>query len=277
MPILFSLLFVIQLKIEIMSSKPSILEAPRKQHKSVRARLSSSESKFRHESQLAEIGTRAAAIVHEMRSPLTTVLMGLRSCQRMVPPEPASTKIKLALAEAERLQRLIDEILLYAKPLVIQRHELELNDLNQETLACLSLPKTLKRRIRLVGTAGAVWVRGDRDKLKQVLINLVTNACEAVSCREAVTWALELEADRKLVWVRLHNGGKPIESEMLSEIVQPFFTTKPDGNGLGLAIVKHVVEAHGGELAIESSVSAGTTVSVGLPIVRLIPEAVSGE
>ncbi|MGF1479656.1 MAG: PAS domain-containing sensor histidine kinase [Cyanophyceae cyanobacterium] len=222
-------------------------------------------------SQLAEIGARAAALVHEMRNPLTTILMGLTSLQKTEQPEPVETRLSLALEEAERLQRLIDEISLYAKPLVVQRHELELNSLSQEMLASLTLPESLERKINFIGTSCAVWIKGDRDKLKQVFINLLTNACEAISSREVVTLTLNPQPANNLVWVRLHNGGRPIRPEVLAQLTQPFFTTKSNGNGLGLAIVKHIVEAHGGQLVIKSS-GAGTTVSVGFPITRLIPE-----
>lgn len=223
--------------------------------------------------QLAEIGARTATIVHEMRNPLTTVLMGLSSCQRMVLSKQAEQRLILALEEAERLQRLIDDILLYAKPLALQRHDLELNDLIQEILDSSLLPAALERKIDFVCPSCAIWIKGDRDRLKQIFMNLLNNACEAVTLDETIAWEIEADAAANLVWVRLRNGGRQIEPEALPQITQPFFTTKPDGNGLGLAIVKHLVEAHGGELAIESSM-AGTTASVCFPIVRLIKPTV---
>jgi signal transduction histidine kinase len=105
-------------------------------------------------------------------------------------------------------------------------------------------------------------VRGDKDKLKQVFINILQNACEAIMEGEAVTLAIDNQVDPNHVWIRIHNGGEPIPPEVLPRLTEPFYTTKSNGTGLGLAIVKRIVEAHGGELLIHSSASEGTTVSV---------------
>jgi signal transduction histidine kinase len=110
-----------------------------------------------------------------------------------------------------------------------------------------------------------VLVRGDRDKLKQVFINLVTNAQEACDPGSVVTWMVYPPAEGK-VTVSVHNQGAPIPPEVLPQITQPFFTTKPSGNGLGLAITKRIVEAHQGHLAIASSAELGTEVTVILPL-----------
>ena len=106
---------------------------------------------------------------------------------------------------------------------------------------------------------------GDVDKLKQVFINLVRNACEAIPPGESVTWHITPGPTPHHLCVTIHNGGDPIPPAVLEKMGQPFFTTKPGGNGLGLAIVQRIVEAHGGALAIESTPEAGTTVRVVLP------------
>jgi two-component system, sporulation sensor kinase A len=100
-----------------------------------------------------------------------------------------------------------------------------------------------------------VTVSVDRDKFKQVLINLVTNACEAVDIGDEITIQIRSEGSR--ICVRVHNGGMPIPPDLLPQLTQPFFTTKSSGTGLGLAIVKRIVEAHDGELIIESGVGIG--------------------
>jgi len=110
-----------------------------------------------------------------------------------------------------------------------------------------------------------VLVQGDRDKLKQVFINLVSNACEASPAQEPVTCIIQ-PPQRNQVSVTIHNRGEPIPPELLPQLTRPFFTTKPSGNGLGLAITKHIVEAHQGELTITSSAEQGTQVTVTLPM-----------
>ena len=222
---------------------------------------------------LAEIGELSSMIVHEVRNPLTTVIMGLSSFKRLDLPERARMRLDLALEESARLQRLLNEILMYARELQVEQNPVNLVPLCQEIHQTLSATPALSdRSIQfqvLSGNAltaqsdkGAIVTMGDRDKLKQVFINLVTNACEASPIGAVVLWRLQ-QQERQIV-VQVHNGGDPIPPDVLPRLTEPFFTTKPSGNGLGLAITKRIINAHGGELVIESSAEVGTTVTVTL-------------
>ena len=219
---------------------------------------------------LAEIGELAATIVHEVRNPLTTILIGLTSFQQMELSEREQIRLTLALEEAARLQRLLNEILLYAKPQSLHRELVELNTFTQEMLeSLLVMPVTQERHFQLVPAPTPIVVKGDRDKLKQVFINLFTNAFEATPSGGEVRWTIEQThaADSRAL-VTIQNTGEPIPPEILPNITKPFLTTKPEGNGLGLAIVKRLVESHLGELRIASSAAlGGTHVTVNLPTV----------
>ncbi|MGB3613422.1 MAG: PAS domain S-box protein [Elainellaceae cyanobacterium] len=213
---------------------------------------------------LAEIGELSSMIVHEVRNPLTTVIMGLSSFKRLDLPERAQMRLTLALEESERLQRLLNEILLYARDPKIEPVPVDLLPLCLEIRDSLvSAAATQNRQVNLnVDPSDSVVVLGDRDKLKQVFINLVTNACEASPPNVDVAWHIDVTGPKTTV--RIQNGGDPIPPDVLPKLTQPFFTTKSSGNGLGLAITKRIVEAHGGELRIESSADQGTTVTVAL-------------
>lgn len=217
---------------------------------------------------LAEIGELAAMIVHEVRNPLTTVMMGLQSFRTLDLNERSRLRLELALEEAERLQRLLNEILQYARCQKLQATELEVNRLIHEMLEPIrAMPSAQGRQIHFTPT-DPVWVLGDRDKLKQVFINLISNACEAIAEGERVTWSIEACSHRRTVCIQIHNSGEPIPPDVLSRLTKPFFTTKSTGNGLGLAIVKQIVEAHRGEFKIISSEAiGGTCVCVVLPFV----------
>lgn len=216
------------------------------------------------QARLAEIGELAAMIVHEVRNPLATVYMALTGFKRLALPQGGELRLALALEESERLQRLLNEILAYAKEQKLAGETIEVGDLVEEVRRSLqALPVAAGRKIVVTAEGGAVEVVGDRDKLKQVFINLVTNACEAIAPGEVVTWMLEPQPDNWLR-VQVHNGGEPIPPEVLPKLTQPFVSTKAGGNGLGLAITKRIVEAHGGSLAIASD-GAGTCVTVLLP------------
>ncbi|MGF1536311.1 MAG: PAS domain S-box protein [Elainellaceae cyanobacterium] len=215
---------------------------------------------------LAEIGELSSMIVHEVRNPLTTVMMGLGSFKRLDLPERAQLRLDLALEESERLQRLLNEILMYAKEPQLEAVPVDLVALCQEIRDSLQpQPAAQDRRIDLVTTLEtSAVVPGDRDKLKQVFINLVTNACEASPSGSTVTWRIEVTLGQAVVQV--HNSGDPIPPDVLPKLTQPFFTTKSSGNGLGLAITKRIIEAHGGTLKIQSAAERGTTVTVTLSL-----------
>jgi signal transduction histidine kinase len=182
-------------------------------------------------------------------------------------PETVQERLNLSLEEAERIRNLLKEILLYAKPQALQRLEIELNAFITEILEPIrTMPSAMSRRIEFISARYPIKILGDRDKLKQVFINLVDNACQAIAEGEVVTWAIAEESSNH-VCIRIHNGGDPIPPEILPKLIKPFYTTKATGTGLGLAIVKRIVEAHDGELSIESSAETGTVVKIRLPLV----------
>ncbi|HEY9736939.1 MAG TPA: PAS domain S-box protein [Trichocoleus sp.] len=216
---------------------------------------------------LAEIGELSAMIVHEVRNPLTTVALGLESFRRLELSEPFKTRLSLALDESARLQRLLSEILLYTREPVLDCAELELSEFARDLLPVLrAMPTAAERVLRLELPLEAVWVWCDRNKLKQVMINLISNACEAVASGDTVTWRITAQAPQ--AWICVHNGGSFIPAEVLLKLTQPFFTTKPSGNGLGLAITRRIVEAHQGELVIQSDAESGTRVTLSLPLTQ---------
>lgn len=219
---------------------------------------------------LAEIGELAAMIVHEVRNPLTTILLGLMSLKGSNLTEGTQLRLALALEEAERLQRLLNEILLYAKRQTLHCDELEINQWLSEIRDVIirSIPATMGRMIEYTSEVPEAWIWGDRDKLKQVFINLIKNACEAIEEEGVITWSVLPGATSDHVRVCIHNDGAPIPPELLKKIGTPFCTTKSEGNGLGLAIVRRIMAAHGGEFTIQSELGMGTTVCIQLPLIQ---------
>ncbi|MEB3178889.1 MAG: ATP-binding protein [Nostocaceae cyanobacterium] len=228
--------------------------------------LRTAQAKLVEQERLAAIGEFAAGIVHEIRNPMTTMKMGLNFLKKMDLDEGAKERLFLALEEANRLERLLGEILVYAKPQRLNLEKLEINQFITEILPALSsMPEASGRKIEFQSANNTIELLGDKDKLKQVLINIVRNACEAISAGEVVKLQVDINSKLQQVWIEVKNGGEPIPAEVLSKLTQPFYSTKPSGTGLGLAITKRIVEAHGGEVLIKSSAVEGTTVTVGLP------------
>ena len=224
--------------------------------------------KLVEQERLAAIGEFAATIVHEIRNPLTTIMMGLNYFKRVDLSGPAQERLELAVGEASRLERLLSEILLYSKPQVLQLTELDINEFITEMLDLLSsMPEAQGRQVKFAPATTGAKVLADRDKLKQVFINIVRNACEAVAEGETVTLAVNNCINPEQVCIQIHNFGNPIQPDILPKLTEPFYTTK-SSTGLGLAIVKRIMEAHGGELSIQSTAESGTTLSVRLPAIK---------
>ncbi|MEI2581729.1 ATP-binding protein [Scytonema sp. PRP1] len=238
--------------------------------------LRAAQARLIEKERLAAVGEFATRMVNEIRQPVTTITDCLHYLQQISLSQPAQERLFLAVDEAQRLANLLNEISLYAKPQVSQRVAVEINALVAATLDTLRATKeALGREIILIPASVGVIVLGDRDKLKQVLINLVRNACEAIAVPggaspiapgETVTCTVELHTHTSQVCIHVHNGGAAIPPHVLAKLTQPFYSTKLSGTGLGLAIVKRIVEEHTGTLSIQSDPLAGTTVSISLPL-----------
>ncbi|HHP7230824.1 MAG TPA: PAS domain-containing sensor histidine kinase [Xenococcaceae cyanobacterium] len=224
---------------------------------------------------LADIGEKIVEIAHEARSPLTTILLGLNHCQKLNLSEADKKRIALAQEEAERLKHLLDNLLSESKSppptgALLQTRSLELNLLIKDTLTLIDqFPRMQSKKINFVSYVPTVWIKGDRNKLKQIFINLIINACEAIEPGEEILWEIVPLASKDRVDIQIHNGGQPISPQLMPNLVTPWVTTKPEGTGLGLVIAKQLVEAHGGELTINSSNNRGTTVKINLPLLKL--------
>ncbi len=217
-------------------------------------------------SRLAAIGQFASGIAHELRSPLTTISLALDYFCKADLPGSAGKRALLARQEAERVARLLEEMLVYAKPLRLALQEISLVELVAEFIqsqASLAAPRSQTLELANSGSQGRIL--GDRDRLLQVLINLTQNACEAAPPGSPITLRLSERSDLGTIRLSVENPGPGISADTLVRLTEPFFTTKPAGTGLGLAIVKRLVDAHGGELHWEST-SQGTRFQVTLPL-----------
>jgi signal transduction histidine kinase len=216
---------------------------------------------------LAEIGELTAMIVHEIRNPLTTIFLELRELQQCDRTEANQTRLAIVLEEAERLKKLLNEILLYSKSQRLKLAQLDINQWMEEILPLIELiPLRLEQALQFVPASTPCVILGDSNRLKQVMINLISNASEAVEPGDQITCSVM--ASPSNVCIQVHNRGQPIPPDELSKLTQPFYTTKPCGTGLGLAIVQRIIEAHNGKLEIQSDAISGTTVTILLPPFR---------
>jgi signal transduction histidine kinase len=221
-------------------------------------------ARFAEQGRLAAIGGFASGIAHELRTPLTTLSMALESLAGLPLDERPLRRVQLGLGEAERMRRLLEDMLLYAKPL---RLDLQPIDPVATFAAFLADDPTPDSRhpIRLDAPEATASILADRDRLRQIVLNLTENARDASPEDTPVTWRITERATDGHVLICVHNEGEPIPAHLLARLTEPFFSTKGHGTGLGLAIVRRLVEQHGGELQIESTPDRGTEVRLAFP------------
>ncbi len=221
--------------------------------------------KLAEHARLAAIGQFVTGIAHEIRTPLATVGMALDYSLERSSSETEKQRLELAQREMARIDRLLAEVLLYARPLTLKVERVELRPLLRqvkESLAAEAADKEIGVEIRC--DAG-LWLAADPDRLLQILLNLVKNAIDAAPAGTEVTLSARQE-EREVVVIAVHNEGPPIPEERRERLFEPFYTTRARGTGLGLAIVRRLVEAHGGGIEVVSEAKRGTTFEVRLPL-----------
>jgi signal transduction histidine kinase len=224
---------------------------------------------------LAALGQFAAAIAHDIRTPLTSISMNVQILRRKLQlSDDDREHLDIALEELARLDRSVAEILDFAKPVRLTSEPIDVGELIEATSRNLA-PVLSGRGVAVrvepgAPLADALTVHGDPQRLRQVLTNLVDNAANASRPGAEVTLRASATADRQVA-IEVEDRGRGIGADDLARIFEPFFTTRPDGTGLGLAIVHKVVRAHGGDIKVRSTLGAGSTFTITLPTDALAP------
>ncbi|HMJ11505.1 MAG TPA: ATP-binding protein, partial [Polyangiaceae bacterium] len=217
--------------------------------------------------QLATVGELAAAIAHEVRNPLAVIVNAVAGLRRAgMGEDDRKVLLDIVDEEAARLNRLVTDLLRFARPVTVQRSAVSLVELAHRA-------ESLAREGHVVSVAMSddpdvktVWV--DPGLFRLVFDNLVENALQSMPGGGTVM--IEIRRGdwngAPCVRVEIRDQGQGMEPEVLERAVDPFFTTRPSGTGLGLPIVQRIIEAHGGDIEIESEAGAGTSVILLLPM-----------
>jgi signal transduction histidine kinase len=222
---------------------------------------------------LAGVGELAASIAHELNNPLGTVSLRIEGVLAKTPPDdPRRKPLEVVEQEVERMARLVANLLQFSRP---GRDQVSTVDVCEEVRKTLELTEHHLRKRQVQAdpefAPGVPPIHADRQQLRQVFLNLFTNAADAMPSGGRLTPRVkpgELPPARPAVVVEVADTGVGIAPEHLERVTDPFFTTKPEGKGtgLGLAICRRIVEQHQGTLRIESRPGEGTTVRVTLPV-----------
>lgn len=229
--------------------------------------LDAAQERLVAQERLAAIGQLASAVGHELRNPLGVLSNVVYLLATKLGREDPWLDRQLRTAEREvgAATLIVSDLLEFARPREPIFGEVELHALFDEVLSVAPPPEGIQLARRLPEDLPAL--RADRDQLRQVLLNLVTNAYDAMG--DGGLLALEAERQGEGVVVTVGDTGTGIEPETRAHLFEPFFTTKAKGIGLGLAVSRRIVEAHGGAIDVRSQSGSGTAFRLTLPAVAV--------
>ena len=226
------------------------------------------ENRLRQAEKMASIGRMAAGIAHEFRNPLAAISGAAQMLAPTAGPGQSERLLGIILRECDRLEKIITEFLQFSRPANPEKTWFNLATLIEETVQILRQGGCLEHEIR-IAVPQDLDCHADRDQIRQVLVNLLDNACQAMADRQGriTVTAHEENGDPAAVTILVRDRGPGIDPAKTNRLFEPFYTTRPDGTGLGLAIVWQIVENHGGAVAITNRKDGeGAEVLVTLPL-----------
>ncbi len=219
---------------------------------------------------LASVGRLAAGVAHEIRNPLSSIKgFATYFSERYKDSEEDNETASVMIQEVNRLNRVVGQLLELSRPIIIKRKPEPVNDLIKNSLVLVQRQAddnriTIEKHLPEISPIACL----DADKISQVLLNLYLNGIEAMKTNShggTLSVFLSELVKKDKIEIRISDTGYGIKNETLSHIFDPFFTTRPSGTGLGLAIVHNIMEAHNGDIKVESKFGEGTTIILRLP------------
>ncbi|MCS7460422.1 PAS domain S-box protein [Paenibacillus doosanensis] len=221
------------------------------------------EELLRKSDRLSVVGQLAAGLAHEIRNPLTSLKGFLQLMRERGPNQDHYYEIMSA--ELNRINFIVSEFLIIAKPQVIQYEMYSLNQLILTVIQLLEPEATMNNvRMAVKMTDDPIMIYCSEIQMKQVFINLLKNAIEAMQAGGEIR--VEAYVERQRVHLRVVDNGAGIPHERLASLGEPFYTTKEKGTGLGLMMCFKIIEAHQGTIQINSQIHEGTEVDIALPL-----------
>jgi hypothetical protein len=228
-------------------------------------------SRLEHTDRLASLGRLAAGLAHEIKNPLAGIQGALEILREDLPDQESSQLCDEMLTELGRVNQTLQSLLASARPAPATLTDTDVTQL-LEDLRRLVEPGLRRREITLDLDIAADVPQAQLDtaKMRQVLLNLVNNAADAMDGGGRITLRAGSFPDRRDLILTVQDDGPGIAEENQAKIFEPFFTTKFTGTGLGLAIARSLVEQHGGSLELETVVGEGTTFFIFLPTIAQV-------
>ena len=233
------------------------------------ADLRKTEAQLIRSEKLAALGQLAAGIAHEIRNPLTSINILIHSLAENLPSGDSSKEdLKVIEEEIHRINEIVDQFLRFAKPAPPLLEKGDLLSIFEETLQLLR-PQIEKQRITVRRDFRNLSpILMDREQMKQVVLNFLLNAVQAMPTGGPLTLRGHISEDDHWIKVSIQDSGVGIPGEEINKLFDPFFSTKEGGIGLGLSIAHRIIDHHHGKIEVESTPGKGTFFTIWLPIHR---------
>lgn len=223
---------------------------------------------------MASLGKLAASIAHEINNPLSGILtlakLMIRTAEEGIPDAQAQASfirhLNLVERETQRCTTIVRNLLGFARQRALTLSDVDIKAPLEEALGLLKNQIAIQGIVVQKHLDSVPRVQADFGQIRQALVNLLLNACEAMEDGGTLTIGSRLLPAKDMVEVEVGDTGVGIPPDQLPKILEPFFTTKERGTGLGLSVVYGIVERHGGRMDIRSRAGKGTTVVIRLPL-----------
>ena len=225
------------------------------------------EDRLRKTERLAELGTLASGMAHEIGTPMNVILGRAEFLMRKTSDENTKKGLGTIVTQVERITKIMNQLLSFARKRPAERRPLDLAGIITTTLDIMQERlKTHHIQVETDIAPDRPHVFADQDQLSQVLLNLVINSCHAMP--DGGTLRIILQNSKNQIHLTISDTGCGIRKEDLSRLFDPFFTTKPvgEGTGLGLTVVHGIIQEHDGVIQVESELGKGTAFHVFMPV-----------
>jgi signal transduction histidine kinase len=221
--------------------------------------LSVMEERVERVEKMAYLGEMATGITHEIKNPLASLAGSIQLLRKEIPYDPEHDKLmQIVLRETDRLNALVNNFLLFAKPPAGKIERVDLESALAETIKLFEKNQDTRRRVSIISDFFPnIWVEMDPVHLRQVMWNIILNAAEAIE-GEGLIKVKTYPLKHNYACVEVNDTGCGMTKKLIQSIFDPFFTTKSSGTGLGLSIVHRILESYNTWLEVESEVGKGT-------------------
>ncbi|MDD5021081.1 MAG: ATP-binding protein [Endomicrobiaceae bacterium] len=212
----------------------------------------------------ATVGRLASSVAHELRNPLASIknISYFLSKLGAFSDDKSKQMVEMLSSEVQRANKIITELLDYSKTRKLSKFDIDIDSFIEKSIQTVGLSENVKLVLNLESFKAMI----DADRITQVLVNLISNAKDAMPQSGGIITVTSKKIDDDSFVITVEDNACGIDPESLKRIFEPLFTTKLKGIGLGLPIVKEIIDAHNGQITVESTMNVGTIFTIKLPI-----------